>query len=137
MKMEKVSLKTILESEKEIEKVSELDLTHLPIKTFYWLGKLSKLIKNECSEYKELETKLIRELGVEIKDEDGNVKMISVDVASDENKKLFFEKTHELKQEEIELEFTKLKLEDFKVGDKLVTGLTPKMIGVLDWLITE
>jgi hypothetical protein len=91
------------------ESLQNLLNTKLPIKTSFILNKLALSLNPELENYEKRRVELVKEHGEEITKEDGTTEF----KVKQENIELFVEELSKLHAVEIEVDFTKLSIEDF------------------------
>jgi lipoate-protein ligase A len=102
----KITLGQIINSKEALQNLLN---TKLPIKTSFVLNKLALALNPELENYEKRRVELVKEYGEEITKEDGTTEF----KVKQENLELFVEDLAKLHAVEIDLDFTKLKIEDF------------------------
>jgi len=123
----KLKLETLLNSVQSLQKIISLKL---PAAISWKVGKTMKAIDAELINYNEVKNKRIKELGEDIKNEEGNP--TGNFQVSKKNMPIWEKENKELLDREVKLDIYKLSLSDF--GDEKIE---PAIFMNLDWLITE
>jgi hypothetical protein len=131
--MEKVKLGKIVSSVEALKTFTSLKLEKVPVKTKYWMSRLINKIDSELKSYEEVRVGLIKEFGKEKLDEEGKPEGFEIDMKDKEKSEAFYKKFSELQDQEIELEFTKIKIEELEGSE----GVTIQLLMQLDWLVQE
>jgi len=123
----KIKLETLLNSVQSLQKVISLKL---PVAISFKVGKTMKAIDAELTSYNEVKNKRIKDLGEEIKNEEGTP--TGRFQVSKKNTSVWEKEHKELLDHEVKLDIYKLSLSDF--GEEKIE---PAVFMNLDWLITE
>jgi hypothetical protein len=123
----KLKLETLLNSIQSLQKIISLKL---PVAISFKVGKTMKAIDDELTNFNEVKNKRIKELGEEIKNEEGAP--TGKFQVTKENTPVWEKEHKELLDREIKIDIYKLSLSDF--GDEKIE---PAVFMNLDWLITE
>jgi len=123
----KIKLETLLNSVQSLQKVISLKL---PVAISFKVGKTMKAIDAELTNFNEVKNKRIKDLGEEIKNEDGTP--TGRFQVSNKNTSIWEKEHKELLDHEVKLDIYKLSLSDF--GEEKIESA---VFMNLDWLITE
>lgn len=131
----KINFKTMKQSENALHEVNEMDLDFM---LSYKLGKIIKTITNELEVFKKIIEKRIKQLGAEMKDEQGNP--TGNYKVKDENLDAWEKESDEMLGKEIEIDIPVIKLEELRYKDKekkVERIIKPYILGNISWLFTE
>jgi D-lyxose ketol-isomerase len=117
----KISISQMLESLEGLELLSKVKL---PVKTSYWINRISTKVNAELKVFQEQRDILIKEFGEEKKDRKGIFEV------KPENSEEYQKKVKELTAIEVELGFDKIKISD-------LGGIPIEPECMIDWVFTE